>query len=173
MHKVPDQMCYIWISYVYAYACAGGRNWKPTLQRKQTNQQNQKKNPDHSHHCNLENKGELFSDARFTMHLKETLCCCRGAFFEILGFFEKHITPMHWQLLFTCLITSMFVDYCHCVMLLFGFCCCFEEHVAPAIVYLQCTIGSIAVVSCCALHHHSGCFIELQSWPFSPLQSRG
>ena len=72
---------------------------------------------------------------------------------------------MHWQLLFTCLITSMFVDYCHCVMLLFGFCCCFEEHVAPAIVYLQCTIGSIAVVSCCALHHHRGCFIELQWAP--------
>ena len=80
-------------------------------------------------------------------------------------FLEKHITLVHLQVLFTCLITSMLVGSCHCGLLMFGFCCCFEDHVGPAVVYLQCTIGSTAVASCCALHHHRWCFIEWQGVP--------
>ena len=69
--------------------------WRQEMKTNIANKTNKtaksKKNPDHSHHCNLENKGELFFEARFTMHLKENICCCRGAFFWDFGFFwETH-----------------------------------------------------------------------------------
>jgi hypothetical protein len=60
-HKLSWQMCCILIQCAYAYACEQARNEKPTLQKINQNCDFLKKNPDHSHCCNVENKGELFN----------------------------------------------------------------------------------------------------------------
>ena len=70
------------------------QEWKINIAKKQDKHKFQKKNPDHSHHCNLENKGELFMSARLTMHLEGNICSPGCAFFWEMVFFWRSTSPL-------------------------------------------------------------------------------